>query len=113
MRTDDNNNPTAVTTYVAAMGLIRGTEWVPGTVFPAPSPLVTAKLLGDPVALSIKLISTVGYYTHSGQPRWNYIALPKFVWDTLTPSQQRDVIGFHYKMEGGVTMRLLFPNTFL
>ena len=111
MRTDDNNNPTAMTTQVAAQGGLKpGLEFTDGTDFPRPSNLVTAKLIGDPVQLTIRVIDAVGYQTRSGEPRWSYIDLPKFVWDSLSPTQKRDVIGYHYRHEGGTTMRHLFPN---
>ena len=110
MRTDNNNNPAAVTTDVAAMGLLKDVEYVAGDPFPAPSTLVTARLIGDPVALTIKLIDAIGYYTRAGGPRWVYIAIPKGIWSALTPDQKRDVIGFHYQHEGGTAMRGLFPN---
>lgn len=70
----------------------------------------TAKLLGDPIALTIRVIDALGYRTRSGIPRWTYIEMPKFVWDSLTPELKRDVIGYHYQHEGGETMRHLFPN---
>ena len=111
MRTDLNNNPAAFTVAIARQaGLVLGVDYVPGTRFPLPSFLVTAKLLGDPVATTIRVISAVGYFTQAGKPRWTYIALPKFVWTALTPDQKRDVVGYHYKREGGVAMRGLFPH---
>jgi hypothetical protein len=91
-------------------GLVLNREYVPGELFPSPSTLVTAKLLGDPIALTIKAIDSIGYYTKSGGLRWIYIAIPKFIWNALSPDQKRDVIGFHYQHEGGTTMRHLFPN---
>jgi hypothetical protein len=111
MRTDDNNNPTALTTDLARQaGLKLGVDYVDGSPFPAPSTLKTAKLLGDPVAVTIRVIDAVGYFTRSGEPRWVYIALPKFVWDALSQDQKRDVIGYHYQHEGGSMMKKLFPN---
>lgn len=111
MRTDDNNNPAAFTTALASQaGLVKGVDWQDGTRFPQPSTLVTAKLLGDPVAITIRLIDQVGYYTQGGVARWSYIAMPKFVWDALSADEKRDVIGFHYQHEGGIAMRGLFPN---
>ena len=111
MRTDENRNPAAFTTDLARQaGLKLGEDYTPGTPFPAPSTLVTAKLLGDPIETTIRLIDQVGYYTKQGNRRWEYIALPKFVWDALTTDQKRDVIGFHYQHEGGTAMRNLFPN---
>lgn len=111
MRTDRNNNPAAFTTAIAAQaGLVKGTDYTDGDAFPAPSTLVTAKLLGDPVALTIRVIDQIGYYTQHGDPRWTYIAVPKFLWDELSPDQKRDIIGFHYLNEGGTAMRSLFPH---
>jgi hypothetical protein len=111
VRTDDNNNPAAITTDVARQaGLAKGLDYTDGTPFPAPSTLVTAKLLGDPVVLTIRVIDEIGYFTHLGAPRWTYIAIPKFVWDSLDADQKRDVVGYMYSREGGVDMRPLFPN---
>jgi len=112
MRTDENRNPAAFTTDVAKQaGLVLGIDYEPGTPFPAPSPLVTAKLLGDPVAITIRVIDAIGYYTHPGNPRWTYIAIPDFVWGSLSPGTKRDVVGFHYQHEGNEgSMRALFPN---
>jgi hypothetical protein len=111
MRTDDNRNPAAFTTDIAAQaGLVLGTDYIEGTPFPAPSNLVTAQLLGDPVDLTIRVIDAIGYYTKSGTQRWIYIAIPRFIWTTLSPTQKRDIVGFHYQHEGGTAMRDLFPN---
>ncbi len=111
MRTDANNNPAAFTTDIAKQaGLELNVDYVAGDPFPAPSTLVTAKLLGDPIAITIRVIDKIGYFTHLGNPRWVYIALPKFLWMSLTSDQKRDVVGYHYKMEGGTAMRDLFPN---
>lgn len=108
-RTDRNNNPAAITTEVAQQGgLVLDTDYVAGDPFPAPSLLVTAKLLGDPIALTIRVIDVVGYYTHQGAARWSYIAMPKFVWNALTPDLKKQVVGFHYLHEGGTAMKDLF-----
>ncbi len=108
-RTDRNNNPAAITTDVAKQGgLVEGTDYVAGDPFPAPSTLVTAKLLGDPIQLTIRVIDKIGYYTKSGASRWDYIAMPKFVWDALEPPLKKKVIGFHYSREGGAEMKGLF-----
>ena len=117
MRTDLNNNPAAFTTDLAQQaGLALGTDYAVGTPFEVPigpgetQTLYTAKLLGDPVAVTIRVIDAVGYYTHAGHERWTYIAMPKFVWDSLSADEKRDVIGFHYQHEGGTAMRGFFPN---
>lgn len=112
-RTDRNNNPAAFTVDIAKQaGLVEGTDYVPGDPFPLPSTLVTAKLLGDPVQLTIRVIDAIGYYTKAGGTRWTYAAMPKFVWEALTPLQKRDMVGWHYKHEGGTEMQHLFPNYF-
>jgi hypothetical protein len=118
-RTDVNNNPAAFTTDIAHQaGLVQNTDYVqgepfqvsiPGTVYEMQT-LYTAKLLGDPVALTIRVIDTIGYYTRSGGTRWTYISIPTFIWTTLTADQKRDIVGFHYQHEGGTAMRNLFPN---
>jgi hypothetical protein len=108
-RTDRNNNPAAFTVDIAKQArLIEGVDFTPGEAFPAPSHLVTARLLRDPVAVTIEVIDRIGYYTAGGRPRWDYIALPHFVWDLMTPDQKRRVIGFHYQNEGGDQMAHLF-----
>lgn len=110
-RTDTNRNPTAFTTDIAAQaGLILGDDYAPGTPFPSPSTLVTAHLLHDPIATTIRVIDAVGFYTTLGLERWVYIAMPQFIWKGLSYDQMRDVIGFMYEREGGTAMRPLFPN---
>lgn len=110
-RTDRNNNPAAFITDIARQaGLRQGIDFVDGDPFPPPSNLITAKLLGDPVALTIQVIDSIGYFTKAGTPRWAYISMPRFVWQSLSPDQKRDVVGYHYEREGGTAMRGLFPN---
>ena len=117
MRTDENNNPAAFTTDIAQQaGLHLGVDYEQGAQFAVRMPdghqvfYYTAKILGDPIAITIRVIDAIGYYTRAGSPRWTYIALPKFVWDSLSADEKRDVIGFHYQHEGGTAMRGLFPN---
>jgi hypothetical protein len=112
-RTDENNNPSAFTTDVASeAGLSLDTDYIPGTHFPAPSTLVTAKLLGDPVALTIRVINALGFYIpKTGEARWVYMGdFPTWLWAEMTVDQRRDLIGYMYMWEGGVAMRGLFPN---
>lgn len=113
-RTDRNNNPCAFTTEIAAQaGLAPGKEYERGDSFQAGSKtLYTARLIGDPVALSIRVIDKLGYYTKSGSPRWVYIAIPAHIWQALSPQAKRYVIGFHYGNEGGRAMREFFPDNF-
>lgn len=112
MRTDDNHNPTAFTTDVAHEGgLVLAKDYTQGTQFPPPDKLFTAYILGDPVAITIRLIDNIGFYTSAGVARWGYMGkFPHFIWLQLTAKQKRDVIGFMYQYEGGTGMRHLFPN---
>jgi hypothetical protein len=111
MRTDEHRNPAAFTVDIARQaGLILGTDYEIGASFPGSTTLHTAKLLGDPVALTIKVIDKIGFYTKSGLPRWTYISLPSFVWRLLTADEKRDVIGFMYQHEGGSALVSLFPK---
>jgi len=116
MRTDDNNNPTAFTTDLAHQaGLIFGKDYIEGTEFSVYSTSITAKfftakLIGDPITVTIKLIDAVGYYTATGEQRWSYIAIPHFTWNSLRYNQKRDIIGFQYRYEGGTEMIWMFPE---
>ncbi len=111
-RTDSHNNPAAFTTDIAKQaGLVLNVDYEVGEPFTSGSlVLYTAKLLGDPVALTIRVIDSIGYFTKGGSPRWIYAALPKWVWNGLTPDGKRDMVGYHYLHEGGTAMRGLFPS---
>lgn len=115
-RTDENNNPTAFTTDIAKeAGLIEGTDYEQGAAFTSivdfkASNYYTAKLLGDPVLTTIHVIDKIGFRTLHGGPRWIYISLPEFIWNVLSLSEKRDVVGYMYMNEGGTTMRHLFSN---
>ena len=110
-RTDRNNNPTAMITLIAAEGgLVLNTDYVIGDPFYRQGRTYhTAKLLGDPIALTIRVIDAIGFRTTQDVQRWPYISLPSFDWLRHTTDQKRDLIGYMYFREGGVTMRPLFP----
>jgi len=108
-RTDRNMNPAAFTTDIAAQaGLKLGVDYEIGDKFPDPSTLHTAKLLGDPIQTTIRVIDAVGYVTKAGHARWTYINIPQFVWLAQDPTMKKKIIGFHYSEEGGVTLKPLF-----
>lgn len=115
MRTDSHNNPTAFTTDVAReAGLAEGTDYTRGDPFKAGNAtLYTARLVGDPIAITIRVIDKLSFFTqHTNNPvsRWGYIAFPHFVWLALTLPEKRDIIGWMYQREGGTEMRGLFPH---
>ncbi len=108
-RADRNNNPAAFTTDIARQGgLIAGTEYINGDSFPAPSTLITAKLIGDPIALTMKVLDAIGYYTRAGAPRWTYMAIPPELYATLSYEQKKAAIAAHYRNEGGTALAGLF-----
>lgn len=109
-RTDRNNNPAAFTTDIAKeAGLVLNTDYEFGDPFTSVGmTLYTAKLLGDPVALTIKVIDKIGYYTKSGAERWTYMAIPFVLWHTFSLAQKTLAIAQHYKNEGGIAMAHLF-----
>lgn len=92
-------------------GLVLGTDYEQGDPFESGGKTYyTAKLLSEPVALTIKVIDTIGYFASPYEPRWTYIGIPRFMWHSLSPDQKVDVVGFHYRREGGLAMRDLFTN---
>lgn len=111
MRTDSHKNPTAFTTDMAHQaGLVLGVDYEVGDAFPGNPVLKTARLLGDPIAITVKVINAVGFHTKTGLNRWTYISLPGFVWSALNFNEKRDVIGYMYQHEGGTAMVSLFPH---
>jgi hypothetical protein len=110
-RTDLNNNPTAFTTEIAReAGLILGKDYSIGDSFTSGGRLYyTAKLIGDPIAITIKVIDKIGFYTVMPNMRWTYMALPYQLWLSLTHQQKAYTIGVMYQNEGGIAMKGLFP----
>ncbi len=113
-RTDKHNNPTAFTTQIAVgAGLVIHKDYEIGDPFEVPGlkgPVTyyTAKLLGDPIAITISVIDKITFYTRYNTIRWTYIAIPQFLWLGLTPEEKKKVIAFMYNNEGGTEMKHLF-----
>ena len=112
MRTDRHRNPIACTTDVArAGGLVGGIDFENGDSFTTGDKIYyTAKFLGDPIELSIKIIDKATFYTNSGHQRWSYIGIPKFIWDGLRKNEKISVIKWMYGREGGTEMGSLFER---
>lgn len=110
MRTDRHNNPTAFTTDVAKVaGLKEGVDYVTGDPFRAgTSTLYTARLIGDPIDTTIRVIDRIGFQTRSGNPRWSYINMPKSQWNAMNYDQKKAVIARMYGSEGGQKLNKLF-----
>lgn len=115
-RTDRNNNPTAFITRLADLaGLVQGKDYEIGDPFTTivgghEIVLHTAKLLGDPIALTIQVMDKTGFETSLGRPRWNYVDLLKEHWDSFTPVLKKSFIGLMYKHEGGTALQHLFDK---
>jgi len=110
-RTDRHRNPTAFTVDIAKQaGLKLGQDYEIGDPF-ADGRFHTARLLGDPIELTIRVIDSIGFYTRKGQRRWEYIAIPQFVWDSLTFYLRRRVIEFMYQHEGGTELKHIFGGS--
>ena len=111
-RTDDNRNPTAFTIDIAKeAGLVQGTDYEIGDPFESNGrTFYTARLLGDPVIITLRVINKIGFYTKMPNQRWVYIGIPFLLWNSLTDQQKRYTIGVMYQNEGGTMMKDLFPK---
>lgn len=111
-RTDTHNNPTAFTTDIAKEGgLVENQDYSQGDPFSVGvNTYYTARLLGDPIQLTIRVIDKIGFRVGSNPyaPRWTYINLPYDLWKSLTLIQKTQVIGDMYQCEGGTEMKYLF-----
>ena len=105
MRTDRHNNPTAFTTDIAKQaGLVLGTDYEQGDAFPDNPNMFTARLLGDSIGTTIKVIDNIGLKTGSGQNRWAYlddIGMTQEKWDGASTEEKTKMIGQMYQAEGG------------
>jgi len=107
-RTDRHKNPTAFTTAIARQaGLVEGRDFGVGDAF-GDGQYHTARLFGDPVDQTIQVIDAIGFYTARGAMRWNYIAIPKTLWDTMGDRQRRVTLKYMYLREGGTELLHLF-----
>ena len=106
MRTDRHNNPTAFTTDIARQaGLVEGVDYIVGDPFPENPNMMTAKLLGNPIETTIRVIDKIGFSTQSGQNRWAYTdSIPganNAEWLKLGFADKTQIIKDMYRHEGG------------
>lgn len=108
-RTDKHNNPTAFTTAIAKQGgLIEGIDYEQGDIFHVGvHDYFTAKLLHDPLDLTIKVIDNLTFYSKWGV-RWIYIGIPDFIWKPLDKATKIKIVQFMYHHEGGTELEKLF-----
>jgi len=99
-RTDRHNNPTAFTTDIAKQaGLKEGVDFEIGDKFPEGN-FKTARLLGDPIDTTIKVIDKIGFFTQGGKQRWTHTALSSDKWNSLSRDEKSKVIKDMYQKEG-------------
>ena len=101
MRTERNNNPTAMTTDVAkSLWAVEWVDYIQWDSFKTSSgwTLYTARLLGDPIETTIKIFDNAAekwipiFYTKKWGQRWSYIAMTNDQWKALTQEQKENVI---------------------
>ena len=125
-RTDRHNNPTALSSAVARQSMLEyGCEYTNGDGFGRG--YSTARLIGNPILLTIQVIDKIGFWTRRGLPRWFYVStitssiiftltpsqcrkVFTFAWSLLTKRQKTRVIGKMYQHEGGNEMKDLFKE---
>ena len=101
MRTDRHNNPTAFTIAIAKQGgLKEGVDYTVGDPFPNNPNQKTARLKGNALDKTIKVIDNIGFFTQSGQPRWTHTQMSKAKWDNLSKAQKKNIIKEMYNKEG-------------
>lgn len=120
MRTERNNNPTAMTTDVAKMlGWVLGVDYEIWDSFTGWDWKVyyTAKLIGDPIETTIRLIDRWiangidPFYRANWQGRWSYISkigITKEKWQNMSPSEKADIIAQMLKYEWGSLENMLY-----
>lgn len=106
MRTDRHNNPAAFTTDIAKQaGLVEGVDYVRGDAFPENPNMFTAKLLGNPIETTIRVIDKIGFQTQGGATRWTYTdSIPganNAAWSKLGFAEKAQIIKDMYRHEGG------------
>ena len=120
MRTERNNNPTAMTTDVAKM--LWWVLWVDYEIWDSfttasGSVLYTAKLIWDPIETTIRLIDRWiangidPFYRANWQWRWSYISkiwVTKEKWLKMSPSEKANVIAQMLKYEWGSMENMLY-----
>lgn len=116
-RTDRNNNPTAFITELAVAAGLSKDEFTQGDPFEIRVGNInhtyyTAKLFGNPIATTIKVLDKIGF-TVSDNPfksRWTYINIPESIWNTFSVLQKTLTIQQMYHYEGGIELQSLFDT---
>ena len=120
MRTERNNNPTAMSTDVAKMlwGVL-GVDYEIWDSWTSADWRVyyTAKLIGDPIETTIRLIDRWiangidPFYRANWQGRWSYISkigITKAKWQQMSPAEKAEIIKKMLQYEGGSMENMLY-----
>ena len=119
MRTERNNNPTAMTTDVAkSLWWIEWVDYVQWDSFKTwdGRTLYTAKLIGDPIETTIRLLDNAAnswkwaFYTKWWAKRWTHTAMSDKDWLALTPEQKQNVVLQMLQREGWDINKMAWYN---
>ena len=120
MRTERNNNPTAMTTDVAkSLWLVEWEDYVKWDSFKDKNwnTLYTAKFLNDPVETTIKALdnwanssSTHAFYTAGGDQRRSHTAMSDNEWLAKTPEQKQETVLKMLQREGWDITKMTYYN---
>ena len=119
MRTERNNNPTAMTTDVAKS--LWGVEWEDYVQWDSWTndkwqTFYTAKLLGDPIETTIRLLDRAAetgrwaFYTKAWWQRWTHTAMSDADWLKLSPEEKQWVVLKMLKNEWGDIAKMAWYN---
>jgi len=119
MRTERNNNPTAMTTDVAkSLWMVEGVDYVQWDAFKTKNwtVLYTAKLIGDPIETTIRAFDNAVangkniFYTSKWWQRWSHTAMTNDQWGKLTKQQKRNVVLSMLQKEGWDITKFTYYN---
>ena len=119
MRTERNNNPTAMTTDVAKS--LWGVEWEDYVQWDSWTndkwqTFYTAKLLGDPIETTIRLLDRAAetgrwaFYTKAWWQRWTHTAMSDADWLKLSPEEKQWVVLKMLQREWGDITKMAWYN---
>ena len=119
MRTERNNNPTAMTTNVAkSLWMVEWVDYVQWDAFKTKDgrTLYTAKILWDPIDTTINAFDRAVenginiFYTQGGKQRRSHTAMTNDQWKSLSKAQKRAVIMNMLKNEGWDISKFTYYN---
>ena len=119
MRTERNNNPTAMTIDVAkSLGMVEGVDYEKGDPFTTSDwrTLYTAKLIGDPIETTVKAFDNAAakgiwiFYTQWGKQRWTHTAMSNEEWMALSPEEKKNVVLNMLQREWGDINKMAYYN---